>query len=837
MRKIKLIQISIIILVSIFTSPLHAGNNGIDSIYYKDRVGVGIKPKTPLTESLTINGSMMILDGNQGLNRLLKTDANGLASWVPATYFPGLVGNGTSFNNLIVSNGYFQDLYLNGTTIINGKIRVPGTPNGYILTMQSNGNAHWSPNYGSNDTSNDPLWQESFNTLLPKNNNGEVSIAIGDDNTTSAEIVLHKNGGAQFNRGQANTEDFNVGTNKTFFAIKVETDDDQVGIRMGSPDTRLDVLGMFGLRADGTDYAVTPDNQSSVYWVAQNSSLGNNGDVLARISALSQDKVFKLVDFLGTTNGVKTQNGITLTDLTANRLVASDSNKAIISETGIIVGAGGIIGFANSNPGASLELADSSIDFVDGVNDLSIEGDIEADGTIYAANFVGDTIGLYFNGVTIRHAKIYTSTIFKYLDFNGNSYINAADAPLYLDANMEFKGNSTYQTGNKFELLGAPGPVDKISFHVFNGRVGINTTSPAAEFDLNGTLAIRDGTQGDGYLYRAVNATGLGQWEYVDTTNVSYAVNAGNATTANFTDAIINGTITDSDFINGLINGTTLVNVDLTGIDGAADWIEGVDGLYPKDGATENVLVGGTTLASSTISMESNGTLRAVKFIGDFTGVPNVFYNQEWNDQGSYLHPFDLAGAKGILVGGNTVATADTVFNADGSVTVNEQAQNSDTRFEGQSEVFLFHTDASSNRVSVRTDNPRAGFEVNGSLAFAAKTSSIAAATGIPATDIQNNRVIYLESSGACSVDLNAVPQIAAGADGQIITLIGRYNDETIKLDDGDGLALANNVSHTLKAKDSITLMYSSGLAEWIEISRTNYVERTGDSYDRGTCI
>ena len=118
-------------------------------------------------------------------------------------------------------------------------------------------------------------------------------------------------------------------------------------------------------------------------------------------------------------------------------------------------------------------------------------------------------------------------------------------------------------------------------------------------------------------------------------------------------------------------------------------------------------MIGGTDLASSTISLESNGTLRAVRFIGDFSNVANVFYNLEWNDQGNYLFPFDLAGDKGILIGGNTLATADTIFNADGSVVINEQAQNSDTRVEGQTNTFLFHTDASANRVSIKTANPR----------------------------------------------------------------------------------------------------------------------------------
>jgi hypothetical protein len=385
--------------------------------------------------------------------------------------------------------------------------------------------------------------------------------------------------------------------------------------------------------------------------------------------------------------------------------------------------------------------------------------------------------------------------------------------------------------------MGAPSENPTVSFHVANGRVGVHTINPGAAFDLNGQLAIRDGTQSAGYVFRAVNAFGLGQWEYIDTQNVSYAANVSNATTANFADAIINGTITDSDFINGIINGATLINVDLTGADGASEWTEGADGLYPRDGATENVMVGGTTLASSTITMESNGTLRAVRFSGDFSGVSNIYYNQEWNDQGSYMFPFDLGGAEGMLVGGTSTATANTIFNPDGSVIVNEQGLDSDLRVEGQTEDHLFFTEANNGRVAISNLNPQASLEINGSSAFTTRLLSVSAGTGITSTDIQDSRIILVQSSGACNVDLTVSPQIAAGADGQIITLMGRYGDETITLDDGNGLALMGNISVSLEAKDTITLMYSSGLSEWIEISRSNYIERIGDTLDRGTCI
>ena len=832
MKKRKLLSI-LLILIHCGMSQVSASGDGKDILYFKNNVG--IKEKNPQA-ALHVKGSIIINDGTQAKNRILKTDANGLASWVDASHFPGLIGNNNSYNNLIVNNGFFQDVYLNGITSIESRLKFPGISNGYILSIDTNGSSYWTPNLGANGTNFDPLWLEAFKTLFIKTNNGDASLAIGDNNLSTAEIVLHKNGGAHFNTTQIAAEDFNIGSDQSLFRIKVDSAEDQLGIGLGNPDTSLDVKGMFGLRAGLGDYTFTPDNQSSVYWVTQNSTLGNNGDVLARVSALGQDKLFKLVDFLGTTNGVKTQNGITLSELTPNRLVTTDASKRLVSETDLIIDINGYVGIGTLNPSALLEIDNADLNFVDGIDDVSIKGDIEADGTIYASEFVGETTGLFFNGVTIRNAKIHTSTIYEILSFNGNSYINSPIEPLYLDANLEFKGNSSFRTGAKFELFGKPEAFPTIAFHAFNGRVGIHNTNPGAELDINGQLILRDGSHANGYVLRAIDSIGNTRWEFVDTQNVAHAINVDNATTANFTDSIINGNIRNSTFTNGIINGAILRNVDLTNADGGSNWLAGLDGLSPKDGATENVLIGGTDLASSTISLESNGTLRAVKFVGDFSNVSNITFNQEWNDQGNYLFPFDFAGNKGILIGGNTLATADTIFNADGSVVINEQAQNSDTRVEGQTHTFLFHTDASANRVSIKTGNPRSSLEINGSTAYVSNLVSVGVATGLTSSAIQNSRVIFVQSSGLCDVDLTASPQIATGVDGQIITLIGRYSDEIITLHDGDGLALNNNISVSLKAKDSITLMYSSVAGEWIEIHRTNYLERIGDSLNRGTC-
>jgi hypothetical protein len=834
----------IIILLGLGLTKVHATNDGQGNKYFKENIGIHVVPRTTLNAELVINGNIMINDGTEGIYKILKTDANGLANWEPVSYFPDLDGNNNSYNHLVINNGYFQDLTLNGTTTVDqdGRLSFVGQPDTYILTMYANGFAHWAPNYGANGESSDPLWKEEFNTLLPKTNNGENDLVIGDNTLAGANIAFTKNGGAQFNQNQILSEDVNLGTDHSYFGVKVEADEDQVGIKLGSPDTRLDVRGMFALRSNGSDFTASADPFTSVYWTAKNSAFGNNGDVLAKINNSAEEKVFKLVDFNGSTTGsnggVATLNGLILENATPERLVRTNSNKKLVSELDLISnGTSGFTGVGVSSPESELEIGDAVLDFVDGVDDVSVRGSIEADGTIYATNFVGDSTGLQFNGVDIYNALIHTSKIFGVIDFNGNATVELNGQPWFLDANLEFSGDKTFRTGNKFEIMGAPSGNPEVAFHVNNGRVGIMTTSPQALFDVNGQIMYRDGNQANGRLLASTDSNGSAQWQDIDFDTVQYATNVDNATTANMVDNMNGASIMNSDFLGGTVNGSTLVNVDFSSTPYASEWVDGADGLYPIDGPAENVLVGGNSLATAPISMEANGTFSATKFIGDFSDVVNIPYNQEWNDQGSYMYPFDLAGDENMIIGGGTIGAADSIFNPDGSVVINEQAQNSDFRIEGQTEDHLFNTNAFNDTVGINRVGAGADLTINGATSYRLDPVVVTAGTGITLTDHQSTRVLLLESSGACNVDLTASPQIAAGEDGQIITLMGRYSDEIITIEDGDGVALNNNVSIDLRAKDSITLMYSAALGEWLELSRVDYIERATDSLNRGTCI
>ena len=96
-------------------------------------------------------------------------------------------------------------------------------------------------------------------------------------------------------------------------------------------------------------------------------------------------------------------------------------------------------------------------------------------------------------------------------------------------------------------------------------------------------------------------------------------------------------------------------------------------------------------------------------------------------------------------------------------------------------------------------------------------TLDIGAATGITGTHIQRS---YLKVRGnGGPVDISVSPQISAGSAGQLLTLQGVDDANNLKLDDGNGLALAGGISFTLRNGHIIQFIYDG--SAWRELFRT----------------
>lgn len=108
-----------------------------------------------------------------------------------------------------------------------------------------------------------------------------------------------------------------------------------------------------------------------------------------------------------------------------------------------------------------------------------------------------------------------------------------------------------------------------------------------------------------------------------------------------------------------------------------------------------------------------------------------------------------------------------------------------------------------------------------GTIYTPSATLDIVAATGLTAaTHLIYTNVRIAGSGGA--VNITANPQIAAGRDGQEITIQGDSDTNTVTFDDATGLALADAASFVMGKGDILRLTYDSGDTLWYEISRSN---------------
>jgi len=104
------------------------------------------------------------------------------------------------------------------------------------------------------------------------------------------------------------------------------------------------------------------------------------------------------------------------------------------------------------------------------------------------------------------------------------------------------------------------------------------------------------------------------------------------------------------------------------------------------------------------------------------------------------------------------------------------------------------------------------------SFAEAPGTSTLAAADAVPSS----KRTVRVTGSGG-AVDLTSDPQVLAGSfDGQPLVIVGTSDTDTVKLDNGTGLALVGTASITLGKGDSLALRWDLADTTWREEYRAN---------------
>jgi len=90
--------------------------------------------------------------------------------------------------------------------------------------------------------------------------------------------------------------------------------------------------------------------------------------------------------------------------------------------------------------------------------------------------------------------------------------------------------------------------------------------------------------------------------------------------------------------------------------------------------------------------------------------------------------------------------------------------------------------------------------------------------------DISFGSAYYMQIVGDGVIDITADPQIAAGSDGDILTLEGTSDTNTVKLENGTGLSLISGESYIIKDNYIMTLVYDLSASLWREASRGIYL-------------
>nr|MDD5456834.1 hypothetical protein [Candidatus Margulisiibacteriota bacterium] len=126
--------------------------------------------------------------------------------------------------------------------------------------------------------------------------------------------------------------------------------------------------------------------------------------------------------------------------------------------------------------------------------------------------------------------------------------------------------------------------------------------------------------------------------------------------------------------------------------------------------------------------------------------------------------------------------------------------------------------------VGIGVAAPSAKLDVSGNVRISGNviyngsgTANITAVGGINPT----NTYMRIQGNGG-AVDITAVPQIAAGSDGQLLILKGCSDTNTVKIDTNNGVRLNGGISFTMGKGDILQLIYDAADTVWYEVSRSD---------------
>ena len=464
-----------------------------------------------------------------------------------------------------------------------------------------------------------------------------------------------------------------------------------------------------------------------------------------------------------------------------------------------------------------------------------------------------DNVHNYFDTTinTTNNIEIHNNLDVSYIDvfeqyFNGvSNYYNQT----VLYQNSEITLNNTDLLFTNGSRLIIPGGTNGQVLTLVNGEaIWRNTTATVNTF--NGTVTHTNGdTTYENGLVSFTNGDTIFRNGDVTFQNTTITLNGSVIKFNNgsyLQDPVFNGLafFTDNSFtrINGTlqITGGNLGDVLTSDSNGVATW-QATTGqwtdignvLHPADLAgQESVVIGGTSIATADIQLNANGGAIFNKQNGTDDFVVENAAGQAFTIEGANGN---VSIATAGLITERTLELSDTTQSVTFSMlpsgatngpmfiaslfglTVNGSSSFT-VNVDGASRELYINGDT----VSVGAATGTATLNVDGSFALISNggVQLVTAAGGITAD------YSYVKIAGnAGAVTLTAIPQITVTGtlqDGQIVILKGTNDINTVTVIHGNGVTLESGVDFTLGNKDILQLIYDTADSEWVEITRSD---------------
>ena len=420
------------------------------------------------------------------------------------------------------------------------------------------------------------------------------------------------------------------------------------------------------------------------------------------------------------------------------------------------------------------------------------------------------------------------------LDLAGRIFIANTAAPVPTTNRIYASGGNLFWNGTQLDtgatLSGWTDGGTNIYTLTTTDNVGIGTTTPTATLLVENVSAVDSFRVNDQLLDTTPFIIGPGGNVGVGTTDPAAALAVGSASQfqVNTTGAItaVTGVTTTGGYVQtgtgvnvlsgnvGLGTATPVGGLTvMTGNVGIGTWSP-IGSLEVRGGTAARIWTGAGTDTNATAAgelyvegdLEVDGTI-----YGDGSGItalPSGLPAGGWVDGGTNVYQTTTTDNVGI---GTT--TPATTFEIVKSSSRSPMMISSVTT--GAGDYLIVR---SSGNVGVGTVGPSATLTVNGTLSMEpSAVANITAGGGVTAT----KAIVRIQGSGG-AVDISANPQIVVGVDGQMVTLQGMSNANTVLLENGTGLRLQGGVAFTMGLGDTLTLMYDSSVGAWTEIARVD---------------